>query len=257
MSLAIHGFLSPGLAIGGFVGQDSPADVGASLVLSGFLSQGLPLGGFIVETSPQHGGPMIAMGGFLSHSLVIGGFVTSSDDTPVAGPPLTIGGFLSTSLAIGGFLGTAIASPIEIGGGGSLAIPMGSGNGITAVVSVMVTSLAPAFSRSTLDIPLNGDLTIPIPLPGASLTASLGPSPVAGDRWRVTSVAHPSIDLGSILAALDQSNDAVLQLFGPQPTGNYLEWKRMWQADLPLPYRLGAVLMAYAARVEELRVHEG
>jgi len=255
--LPLYGFLSPGLAVGGFVGQDTLSDAGASLALNGFLSRGLPLGGFIVATSPQIGGPMIATGGFLSRSLVIGGFVTQSDDTPVAGPPLTVGGFLSTSLAIGGFLGTAIASPIEIGGGGSLAMPTGSGNGITAVVNVMVTSLAPAFGRTVFDVPLNGDLTVPIPLSGASLTTTLGPSPVAGDRWRVTSVVQPSIDLGTILAGLDQSDATVLQLFGHQPTGNYLEWKRMWQSDLPLPYRLGAVVMAFAARIEELRVHGG
>lgn len=75
-----------------------------------------------------------------------------------------------------------------------------------------------------------------------------------GDSWLIEYVVPPSPGPGGVLATLDSvAADAVLSLFGTRPSGDYASWKRMWQASLPLPYRLGAVLLALASRIEETR----
>jgi hypothetical protein len=45
----------------------------------------------------------------------------------------------------------------------------------------------------------------------------------------------------------------MLGLFGAAPAEPYRTWKALWYSGQPLPYRLGAVLLATAWRTDEVR----
>jgi hypothetical protein len=61
-------------------------------------------------------------------------------------------------------------------------------------------------------------------------------------------------DLGAVAARLQAvGEDALLALFGTSHDEPWATWRALWAADMPLPYRLGAVLLALAARTDEIR----
>jgi hypothetical protein len=95
-------------------------------------------------------------------------------------------------------------------------------------------------------------LSEPTPLPGSGYTVRFHAGP--DTAWTVSCLARPGLDPGQVLAALDTlGDDALIRLFGTPPAGDYHTWFDLWDSPLPLPYRLGAVLLAVAARTDEAR----
>ncbi len=59
-------------------------------------------------------------------------------------------------------------------------------------------------------------------------------------------------DVGSAVARLAViGEDNLVALFGAAPAEPYLTWKNLWGSTMPLPYRLGAFLLAVASRTRE------
>jgi hypothetical protein len=96
-------------------------------------------------------------------------------------------------------------------------------------------------------------LGTPFDLPGSGLNGRFHEGVPPGTAWVVTCLARPAADLGGVVAALEAiGEDAMLALFGVAPAEPYRTWKALWYSAAPLPYRLGAVLLALAARTDEL-----
>ena len=56
-------------------------------------------------------------------------------------------------------------------------------------------------------------------------------------------------DLGQVMARLESVGDPVLlDLFGVAPEEPMRSWKNLWASTMPLPYRLGGLLLALAVR---------
>ena len=133
--------------------------------------------------------------------------------------------------------------------------PAMAGFGYPPARTVRITSLAKQAGATINIVTVTAGLTAPISLLGTALKARFHSDLVnTGDNWLVTYTAMPSPGIGAVLATLDSAaSAAVLALFGDPATGRYAVWKRMWLESLPLPYRLGAVLLALASRTEEIR----
>jgi hypothetical protein len=56
------------------------------------------------------------------------------------------------------------------------------------------------------------------------------------------------------VTSLDRLGEGTIaQLFGLAPAEPYRTWAALWHSRASLPYRLGAALLALAARTDELR----
>jgi hypothetical protein len=114
-------------------------------------------------------------------------------------------------------------------------------------------------NQGTLDVPLvfQDGLSQPVPLPGSGLAAVVPEAAPPGGGWQVTARAVPAVDLGALTAQLAAlGGDWELALFGVGITGDYARYRAIWQSDLPLPYRLSAVLLALALRTDAARTQE-
>jgi hypothetical protein len=109
----------------------------------------------------------------------------------------------------------------------------------------------------TVSAPLNfaNGLSAPIPLTESTINVQLYRETQPGTSWLVKAVGRPTIDLGVILMNLLIAGEEVLRsLFGLPPVEPYLTWYNLFHSDMPLPYRLGAAVMAVIQRTEEVRL---
>lgn len=124
-------------------------------------------------------------------------------------------------------------------------------------VTAAGASLAVAGDRgdaATTPLVFTSGLSQPVPVPGTALVLRVRPDVAPGVRWRVAAAGRPDADLGVVLARLATAGAGVLdELFGLAPAEPYLSWRNLWRSRLPLPERLGAVLLAVAARTDDVR----
>jgi hypothetical protein len=123
---------------------------------------------------------------------------------------------------------------------------------VTAGDPATVERVAPGHQVATPAAGFAGGLSAPLPLVGSGLTARFNSGLTGGTSWTVSALARPRRDLGDVLAALDGLAPAILAaLFAGDPPAD--RWRAIWEASLPLPYRLGAALLALAGRTDAVR----
>lgn len=119
--------------------------------------------------------------------------------------------------------------------------------------TVTVTGVQPPTSPISISFNYEAALSPPLPLPGSALTLRIRQDS-AGAAWVVNASAAPLPDLPAIVARLEGAGEDTMELlFGVAPVEPYKTWKALWASNKPLPYRLGAVLLAMAARTDEIR----
>jgi hypothetical protein len=126
---------------------------------------------------------------------------------------------------------------------------------LSVVAGPALQVATPALQTST-PLVFVGGLSQPVSLQGSGLTATVPDSAAVGSGWTVEAFAVPTADLGELVARLDVAGAEVLvELFGVDPDEPYLSWTNLWaDTTMPLPYRLGAVLLAVAARTRETQL---
>lgn len=98
-----------------------------------------------------------------------------------------------------------------------------------------------------------GGLSAPVPLPGSPRRIRTTVFAL-GSGWRVVSRSRPRADLSEVaenLAALGEPT--LLALFGLEDAEPWNTYRNLWQRHPELPYRLGGLVLALAARTELLR----
>jgi hypothetical protein len=76
----------------------------------------------------------------------------------------------------------------------------------------------------------------------------------AGLKWLVEVINRPQLDLGQIVANLEQVGETVLlQLFGLERDEPWTTFRNLWQQKKELPLKLGGLLCALVYRTEERR----
>ncbi len=111
---------------------------------------------------------------------------------------------------------------------------------------------------ATVPLSFTDTLSAPAVIPGTAIAVRLRSDAPFGTQWILSSTTGPTADLGDLVFRIEQSGDAVLlPLFGLMPVEPYKTWKALWESDLPLPYRLGGVLLAMIQRTEEVRLQGG
>jgi hypothetical protein len=141
--------------------------------------------------------------------------------------------------------------PAEDGGG---ALAYAWDVAVAAGTAVRVSRLRPNMQDETVPVVYAAGLCDPFPLAGSGLAARFHSGLAVGTRWSVTCTARPSAGLGGVVASLDAiGEDSAARIFGTPPAGPYVVWAGLWHSGAPLPYRLGAILLAVAARTDELR----
>lgn len=121
--------------------------------------------------------------------------------------------------------------------------------------TVTVARRSPGMATASTPLAYTAGLADPIPLVGSGLSARFPEQGLApGAAWTVTCLGRPEADPGQVVADLGAiGEDVLLGLFGVAPVEPYRTWKALWYSDQPLPYRLGAVLLAAAWRADEAR----
>ena len=93
-----------------------------------------------------------------------------------------------------------------------------------------------------------------VAVPGTNLTLTIDDTVPSSTQWLLSTAAVPTSDLSALVAALEVVGEENLNdLFGLSPVEPYLTWKNLWESHRPLPYRLGALLLAVAQRTLEAR----
>lgn len=112
----------------------------------------------------------------------------------------------------------------------------------------------PAGVVTTTPLVVTDHLSAPVAIPGTALLVTVGDDAPEGTAWSLIAQAVPAADLGDLLAQLQALDAPVLiQLFGAAPQEPYLTWRNLWESNEPMPYRLGALLLAVAQRTAEAR----
>jgi hypothetical protein len=122
-----------------------------------------------------------------------------------------------------------------------------------------VNRLSPTFGYVEHNITYVNGLSNEFPLDGSPLLGSFPVDGIVdGTMWTVNCLALPARDPGQIAADLGTAGANVLPfLFGTAADEPYRTWRNLWESNQPLPYRLGAVLLAVAARTDEARLRTG
>jgi hypothetical protein len=118
-----------------------------------------------------------------------------------------------------------------------------------------VTRRSPTSGYAEYPISYANNLSNEFPLDGSPLRACFNSAGVVdGIAWNVDCLAPPVRDPGQVAADLGAAGANVLgELFGFTRQEPYLTYNLLWSSKQPLPYRLGAVLLAVAARTDEAR----
>jgi hypothetical protein len=122
--------------------------------------------------------------------------------------------------------------------------------------TVNVTQRSPISSVAGYAISYTDGLSNEFPLVGSPLLARFHHQGAVDEiTWNVNCLAMPTQDPGQIAANFGTLGTDVLgELFGAAAQEPYRTWQNLWKSDQPLPYRLGAVLLAVAARTDEIRM---
>jgi hypothetical protein len=117
-----------------------------------------------------------------------------------------------------------------------------------------VTLTRPYPRMTTIAVTYGDGLGTPVPLVGSGFVVRFHAGLATGTAWTISCIANPPIDLGAVQAALEVAGEDVLaRLFGTAPVEPYRTWRRLWDGNAPLPYRLGAALLALSYRTDECR----
>lgn len=123
-----------------------------------------------------------------------------------------------------------------------------------AADEIAVEQLRPGRRQFVGPVAYDRDLSAPVELSGSGLRGRFHAGVPDEAGWLVTCLARPGADPGVVLASLGQLGEDVLaRLFGVPPRGRYVTWRLVWDSDAAPPYRLGAALLALAARTDEVR----
>jgi hypothetical protein len=125
--------------------------------------------------------------------------------------------------------------------------------------TAVVAQRSPAYGTADYPVAYTGGLSNEFPLAGSPLLASFQAAGLAdGTTWNVSCLASPARDPGQVAADLDALGANIVPfLFGVAADEPWLTWQALWNSNQPLPYRLGAVLLAVAARTDEARTRTG
>jgi hypothetical protein len=141
--------------------------------------------------------------------------------------------------------------PTEDGGG---ALTFAWSITILADDLIRIERLRPGTHTAELLANYDSGLSAGLPLAGSGLLARFHERLPAGTTWMVGCTARPTADLGAVVTSLDRLGEGTIaQLFGLAPAEPYRTWAALWHSRASLPYRLGAALLALAARTDELR----
>ncbi len=111
-----------------------------------------------------------------------------------------------------------------------------------------------AGASTTTTLEFAGGLSQPVPVPGTGITLRVRDDAPEATAWILRAAGIPEADLGDVVHKIEAAGaDVLISLFGEAPAEPYLTWKNLWYSDRPLPYRLGAVLLAVAERTHEIR----
>jgi hypothetical protein len=118
-----------------------------------------------------------------------------------------------------------------------------------------VTRRSPSAGYTEYAISYANNLSNAFPLDGSPLLACFNSVGIVdGITWNVNCLAPPLRDPGQITADLGVVGANILgELFGFAGLEPYRTWSALWASNQPLPYRLGSVLLAVAARTDEAR----
>jgi hypothetical protein len=119
----------------------------------------------------------------------------------------------------------------------------------TGLTTLQRFAPAPATFVTVADF--ESGLSTPLTLPGSALQIRFSALPETR-RWLVESVCRPARGLEALPAALAQVSGLDDAVFGPNPQGDLLRWRRLWRSEQPLPYRLGGLLLGLATRLQAL-----
>jgi len=79
-------------------------------------------------------------------------------------------------------------------------------------------------------------------------------NPTVGQKWKISAVLRPEIELGEIAVALSKVGEpTLLVLFGTERTEPVATFRELWLRGVGLPYKLGSVLAALTYRTNLIR----
>jgi hypothetical protein len=103
---------------------------------------------------------------------------------------------------------------------------------------------------------LTGGISPQLPLPGTGYTFTLN-SATTESSWGITILTRPQYDPGQLVASVASCSLATLtSLFGGSTAVEpYKTFRNLWYDQNETPLKLGALLLAIAYRIDELRVN--
>lgn len=122
---------------------------------------------------------------------------------------------------------------------------------VTDANTVNVQTSSPTLTNNNYAYTLTNNRSDQIPFDHSTLKFMFtGP---VGAKWYVDGLARPSRTLADIWKTLRDGLTTILEisLFGAAPAGDYLIWSNIWNKHSYPEYKIGAVLLALAARTEE------
>lgn len=119
-------------------------------------------------------------------------------------------------------------------------------------MKIRITRLTPEPVVVEVDVVDEGGLSQTFGLPGSPLTARA--QLVPGAAWNVRATALPDPDVGEVVERVSRLGPGVLDfLFPPGGDARDRGYRAIWESDLPLPYRAGVLVLAFARRADEAR----
>lgn len=118
--------------------------------------------------------------------------------------------------------------------------------------TLKITRQRPTQQITEITYSLVGGLSLPITLPGSSLSVRF-PAPAVGTAWQIDVAGRPASDIGQLLARIETSlgDGGVLQIFPPPYVEPIRTFKRVWEEHNSFLYRISALLLA---AIEQINV---
>ena len=164
-------------------------------------------------------------------------------------------GTLSIFIAVRGTgtaAGLTTATTVTTVQGSGTGAAQGKAAVFCATPVLVIEQQAPVYALAQHSYTPEAGLTTAFSLPGSALQVRLDKGLIG--HWAITATTTPTAELVEIVNQLDALGaDTWQQLFGVNPVKPYASWAALWRSNQPLPYRLGAVLLAVAARTDALR----
>ncbi len=118
--------------------------------------------------------------------------------------------------------------------------------------TVRVMRRSPPQSSIIYDYTVTESLSSQVPLTGSNYRLMLS-NPATAQVYLVRTYARPAREMGTILATLSAFPEETRRaIFGRETTEPFLTYRQLWNSHFELPMRLGAYVLAYCRRVEEL-----